>query len=143
MKRYPIISWFYIYMAIDEYLSNVIRVRYWNHTINAIKHRLRKHRASTVEIPVYISNVRELLNQSTEERYLENMKLYQVKWSEAFDKYYMNEIHPEVCGIFIRNTITIQCLSVPHSEDSYLSPCICTIPLVESLPISPKVLMVL
>ena len=88
-------------LAIDEYLSNITRVRCWNHTINAIKHWLRNHGASTVEIPVYISNVRELLNQSTEETYLEKLKLYQVKWSKAFDNYYTDKIHPEVCGIFI------------------------------------------
>ena len=73
-----------------------------NHTTNVIKHWLRKHGASTVEIPVNISNVRNLINQSTDELYVEKLKLYQMKWSRAFDKSYMYKIHPEVvCGIFI------------------------------------------
>ncbi len=47
----------------EKYLPRVIWLRCWNHTINAVKAWLKKHGASSVEIPVYISHLRDLLNQ--------------------------------------------------------------------------------
>ena len=68
----------------------------WNHTINAIKTWLRKHGAASTEIPVYISHVRELLNQVSHDNYAEKLKQFEINWSHAFRQYYMDVIHSEV-----------------------------------------------
>ena len=59
--------------AIDKHLTGVVRVSCWNHIINAAKVWLRKHGAKSVEIPVYVSNLRELFHQPTYQAYLRNM----------------------------------------------------------------------
>ena len=59
--------------------------------INNIKMWLRRHGASVSEIPVYISNIRDLFYQQTENDY--ELQLTQLKqnWSQPFVFYYMNE----------------------------------------------------
>lgn len=77
-------------------MTNVVVLRCWNHLINAIKAWLRKHDATSKEIPVYVSNVRELLNESDMRSYESRLMQLRCKWSKAFVEYYMQEIHPEV-----------------------------------------------
>ena len=52
-----------------NYVPGVGRVRCWNHTINAVKLWLRRYEANSAEIPVYVSNLRELFHQPSEEVY--------------------------------------------------------------------------
>lgn len=77
-------------------MPKVIWLRCWNHTINAVKAWLKKHGASSAEVPVYISHLRDMLNQSSMSDYEEKLQEFQVLWSEPFRQYYMTEIHPEV-----------------------------------------------
>lgn len=83
--------------AIDENLPGVARVRCWNHTINAVKVWLRRHGATSNEIPVYISNLRDLFHQPSEETYTNKLEELKTKWSKAFLEYYYDHVHPEVC----------------------------------------------
>ena len=57
---------------------------------------LRCHGASASEIPVYVSNIRDLFHQQTENDY--ELQLTQLKqnWSQPFVSYYMNEQHNKV-----------------------------------------------
>ena len=82
--------------AIDEVLPGVVRVRCWNHTINAVKLWLRRHGAISAEILVYVSNLRDLFNQPSEEAYRVKLEELKAKRSEAFLKYYYDSVHPEV-----------------------------------------------
>lgn len=82
--------------AIDETLTGVHRVRCWNHTINAVKLWLRRHGAVSDEIPVYVSNLRDLFHQPSEEAYENKLSELKMKWSDTFSEYYYNSIHPEV-----------------------------------------------
>ena len=82
--------------AIDLCLPNVTRLRCWNHTINAAKAWLRKHGASAIEIPVYISHLRDLLHQPSEEAYLERLNTLETTWSRPFAEYYKTQVHPVV-----------------------------------------------
>ena len=59
--------------AVGKYLSKVQRVGCWNHVINAV---LKKHGASSQEIPVYTAYIRDLLNQPNYESYLMSLKEY-------------------------------------------------------------------
>lgn len=57
---------------------------------------LKKHGAGSSEVPVYVSHLREMLNQPSFTTYEEKLQEFQVLWSEPFCRYYMDEIHPEV-----------------------------------------------
>ena len=85
--------------AITTYLPNVKLLRCWNHTINATKIWLKKHNARHDEIPVYVTHIRELLNEESYATYEKSLKIFKDKWSKAFTEYYMKEIHPEVLSI--------------------------------------------
>lgn len=74
----------------------MLLLRCWNHTINAIKVWLKKHGAIHAEIPVYVNQVRDLLNASNYTNYVEKLGEFKAKWSRAFVEYFMTEIHPEV-----------------------------------------------
>ena len=70
--------------AIDASLPGVVRVRCWNHTIIAVKLWLRRHGAVSAEIPIYVSNLRDLFHQPSEEAYRNKLEELKTKWSEVF-----------------------------------------------------------
>lgn len=85
-----------LFKAVGKHLTCVKRVMCWNHTINSVKVWLKKHGATTAEIPAYISHVRELLCQTSLFNYEENLKLFQDEWSQSFSTYYVQSVHPKV-----------------------------------------------
>jgi hypothetical protein len=65
---------------------------------------LRKHGATSAEIPVYVSYIRELLNQSSYSNYEEKFEELKDNWSQPFLEYYMKTFHAEVnmvCILYI------------------------------------------
>ena len=56
-------------------LPSVYRLRCWNHTINSTKAWLRRHGATSTEIPVYVASMHELFHQATEADYLCNLEV--------------------------------------------------------------------
>ena len=82
-----------------------------------------------LKIPVYISCVRELLNQASYEDYCKKLKQAEINWSQAFHQYYMNvllvseseeEEDEGVCAYTCQ-----QCLSV--KEEIHFKTVICTL----------------
>jgi hypothetical protein len=57
---------------------------------------LRKHGATSAEIPVYVSYIRELLNQSSYSNYEEKFEELKDNWSQPFLEYYMKTFHAEI-----------------------------------------------
>ena len=45
---------------------------------------------------MYVSHIRELLNENDIQSYESKLKELRCKWSKAFLEHYMKEIHPEV-----------------------------------------------
>ena len=82
--------------AIDKTLVGVIRIKCWNHIINSVKLWLRRHGAKSTEIPVYVSNLREIFHQQTYQDYLTKLDALKVNWSLAFLEYFERNIHSEV-----------------------------------------------
>jgi hypothetical protein len=82
--------------AIDCFLPGAVRIRCWNHTISSAKYWLRKHGANSTEIPVYIADIRSLLQSESEIDYLDNLSMLKDKWSNPFTEYFMTEIHPDI-----------------------------------------------
>lgn len=85
-----------ISQAIGSHLSQTKRVICWNHIINSVKTWLRKHGATSAEMPVYVSHVRELLCQDSPSSYEEKFKSFAGKWSQPFCLYFEQNIQPKV-----------------------------------------------
>ncbi len=60
--------------AIDKWLPGFIRLRCWNHTFSAARFWLKKHSATSQEIPVYMENLRSLFHTISIEEYQSNLK---------------------------------------------------------------------
>ena len=82
--------------AIEQHLPKIRRFFCWNHIINSAKRWLNSHGESASEVPVYISNLRDLFHQETEKDYLLSLHEIELKWSQAFLHYYMSELHSKV-----------------------------------------------
>ena len=82
--------------VIDDHLPKIRRFFCWNHIINAAKIWLKRHGASASEIPVYVSNMRELFHQETEEKYVICLNQVKLNWSEPFVHYFLTELHNKV-----------------------------------------------
>ena len=67
-----------------------------HHVINATKLWLRRHGATSSEVPVYVSHLRELFHQESRQGYYCYLEEVKGNWSEAFLSYYMTEIHNKV-----------------------------------------------
>ena len=87
--------------AIDKTLVGVTHVKCWNHILNSAKLWLRLHGAKSAEIPVYISNLRELFHHQSYQDYLTKLDAIKVNWSLAFLEYFEKNIHFEVCRYHI------------------------------------------
>ena len=86
--------------AIDYFLPKVYRLLCWNHIITSVKVWLRHHGATSAEIPVYVSDLRELLHQPSPSHYASQLELLKNKWSQPFHSHYMNELDFKVCDSF-------------------------------------------
>ena len=82
--------------AIKQFLPNSKRLQCWNHTINAAKAWLKKHGATSSEVPVYVSHIRELFHQPSEKEYVSRLEELRSNWSQAFSEYYTSDVHPKV-----------------------------------------------
>ncbi|XP_065896214.1 uncharacterized protein [Dysidea avara] len=88
-----------ICLAIDKNLPGIIRLRCWSHTIAAVTHWLRDHKALSPEYPVYKGDLRSLFHSASAEEYQSSLDKLKVNWSQSFLDYYMNEIHPDINSI--------------------------------------------
>lgn len=87
------------FAAIGNNLPKIHRLLCWNHLISAVKFWLRKHGATSAEVPVYVSDVRELLHQPSAAEYKCQLEMLKLKWSESFYCHYMKELDEKVCSI--------------------------------------------
>ena len=88
--------------AIDNILPKVHRFLCWNHVINSAKMWLRQHGA---EVPVYVSDIRDLLHQPSVEDYQCQLDQLMKKWSLPFFSHYMNELNEKVSHNYADATI--------------------------------------
>lgn len=82
--------------AIDQYLPQCARFFCWNHIINSAKLWLRHHGAVPAEVPVYVSHLRDLFNNKSENEYRSQLEVLKLEWSQAFVDYYGKEVHDKV-----------------------------------------------
>ena len=67
-----------ICFSIDKWLPGVRRLRCWNYTFSAIRFWLRKHGATSTEIPVYLEDVRSLFHTATLKEYESDLETFKV-----------------------------------------------------------------
>ena len=82
--------------VIESNLPRVRRLLCWNHIISCAKLWLRQHGATSTEVPVYISDIRDLLHQQSTSEYVCQLESLRKKWSEPFYIYYMKELDNKV-----------------------------------------------
>ncbi len=82
--------------AIKANLTNVRHFYCWNHTINAAKAWLKCHGAVSGEISVYVCYLRELFHKETKKEYQARLEELSIIWSQAFFKYYNEELNEKV-----------------------------------------------
>lgn len=82
--------------ALRVVLPNTPRLRCWNHLIRASKRWLSSHGALSLDIAVYLSDLRSLLHSASEEEYQMSIKKMENKWSAAFFEYFVQNVHPNM-----------------------------------------------
>ena len=70
-----------------------------NHLLHSIKIWLRGHGATSDDVSVYISNLREMFHQPTMAEYDKLPESMVMKWSAPFHHYYKNEISPDIPAV--------------------------------------------
>ena len=85
--------------AVTSNLPAVCRLRCWNHLLRDVKRWLRGHGATSDDVSVYISNLRELFHQPTMAEYDKLLESMVMKWSAPFRQYYANEIAPDIAAV--------------------------------------------
>ncbi len=65
-----------------------------------------------MEIPVYISHIRDLLNQSSSDSYERKLKEFESSWSQSVHQYYMIMIHSEVSKVNAMQYIFCMCCTM-------------------------------
>ena len=84
------------FAAIENNVPKICRLLCWNHLISAVKFWLRKHGATYTEVPVYVSDIRELLHQASASEYECQLEKLKLNWSESFYCHYMKELDEKV-----------------------------------------------
>lgn len=83
--------------AIKEEMPRIKLLSCWNHIFRDIRTWCRKHGAPLIDIAVYIEDIQLLFHSQNEEEYEKRLQVRREVWDAAFEKYYMDEIHPSVC----------------------------------------------
>ena len=74
--------------AICANLAGLVLLKCWNHIINAAKSWSQNYGATSAEIPVYISHLRDLFHQPSEEDYKTKLDDLKQNWSLPFCEYH-------------------------------------------------------
>ena len=73
--------------AIDKWLPGFIRLRCWNHTFSAARFWLKKHGATSQEIPVYMEDLRSLFHTTSLEEYKTGLEELMVSYYVHYYNY--------------------------------------------------------
>ncbi len=65
-----------------------------------------------MEIHVYISHIRDLLNQSSSDSYERKLKEFESSWSQSFHQYYIAMIHSEVSKVNAMQYLLCMCCTM-------------------------------
>ena len=82
--------------VISKSMPAAPHLRCWNHVVKAAERWLRRHGATSDDMDVYRSDLKELLHLPTKEGYTKQLNKMSEKWSAPFFEYFNNNIHPDI-----------------------------------------------
>ena len=82
--------------VISKSMPAAPHLRCWNHVVKATERWLRRHGATSDDVDVYRSDLKELLHLPTKEGYIKELSKKSEKWSAPFFDYFNNNIHPDI-----------------------------------------------
>ena len=85
--------------SISDVLPNVPQLRCWNHIFRDIRRWLRAHGAPSIDIAIYLEDVRGIFHLSSQKEYTEAVAEMKHKWSAPFYDYYCKNIQPDIRSI--------------------------------------------
>ena len=85
--------------AVTTNLPSATCLRCWNHLLRDVKRWLRSHGATSDDVSIYLSDLRELFHQPTMAEYESMLEVATQKWSAPFPEHYTNEIAPDIASI--------------------------------------------
>ena len=68
---------------------------------------LTRHGAKSDEISFYVSNLRELFHEPTNEAYLGKLEILKVNWSRALLDFHEENIYVEVCVVVYNRIVYV------------------------------------
>ena len=80
--------------AVSKYLVSSPNLRCWNHIFRDAMRWLRAHGAPSLDVSVYLSDLRDLFHLCSREEYDYELTKMCEKWSAVFLEYYNNNISP-------------------------------------------------
>ena len=75
------------------------QLRCWNHIFRDIRRWLRAHGAPSLDVAIYLEDVRNLFHLQSQRDYTEALDEMKSKWSAPFYDYYCKNIQPNVKSI--------------------------------------------
>ena len=85
--------------TMKKYLVNSPHLRCWNHIFRDLKRWLQTHGAPTLDISIYLSDVKDLFHLPSEKEYNDTLKEMAGRWSAPFYHYYQQHIHTDISCI--------------------------------------------
>ena len=82
--------------AVAKHLMSSPNLRCWNHIFRDAMRWLRAHGAPSLDVSVYLSDLRDLFHLSTREEYDDELAKMSKKWSAVFLQYYNANISPDI-----------------------------------------------
>ena len=85
--------------AVAKHLMSSPNLRCWNYIFRDAMRWLRAHGAPSLDVSVYMSDLRDLFHLSTREEYDDELAKMSKKWSAVFLQYYNANISPDIESI--------------------------------------------
>ena len=85
--------------AVSKYLVSSPNLQCWNHIFRDAMRWLRAHGAPSLDVSVYLSDLRDLFHLCSREEYDYELTKMCEKWSAVFLEYYNNNISPNIESI--------------------------------------------
>ena len=82
--------------VISKCMPAAPHLRCWNHVVQATERWLHRHGATSDDVVVYRSDLKELLHLPTKEEYVKKLDKMSEKWSAPFFDYFNRNIDPDI-----------------------------------------------
>ena len=85
--------------VISKCMPSARHLRCLNNVIKAAERWLHSHKATSDDMLVYRSDLKELLHQPTKDQYTKLLRRMSERWSAPFFDYFNTNIHPDIASL--------------------------------------------